>query len=445
MTYADSGQGFRDESRFRSEPGFREETGLRSDTGRTPAYHTSSYPVAHYPTEPDQTTVAAPRQSAGVGTLDNVFDNPEHGEPGTDRMLVHVIWELLLLLGCVAVFILFRDDQRAGSSGSALRDLLLYAASLGFVTVGMALSLRAGVVNLAVGPIAAGSAIFFAGHSDRNMVATIGVCMLLAAAVGVAVAILTVGFHVPAWAASLAGAFAVVVWIQKHGSAIDNVATYQPASRAYYWFGAFAALSLLGGLLGLAKPIRRGVGRFRSLGDPALRRGGSAGVTAFLVLVASSALAGLGGALAGLSSDSVTPTDGLVTTGLALGAALVGGTSAFGRRGGVFGTLFAVALLALLVRYGEAANLRVAQYAWAAGAIALGLVVTRLVESLGRPRLEANEDEEAEAWPPRASQTSSAAQTTGWSNTPRQGGWSSQLSARSLDDTWAGDDRWGSS
>lgn len=443
MTYADSGQGFRDEPRFRGEPAFREETGLHSDTGRNPAYRTGSYPVADYPEEPDQTTVAAPRQPEGSATLDDVFDNVEHGEPGMDRMSVHVIWELVLLLGCVAVYILFRQQRPAGVSGAALHDLLLYAASLGFVTIGMALSLRAGVVNLAVGPIAAGSALFFAGHSDRNLLATIGVCMLLAAAVGVAVAVLTVGFHVPAWAASLAGAFAVVVWIQRHGSAIDNMATYQATRHAYYWFGAFAALSLLGGLFGLVRPIRRGVGRFRPVGDPALRRGGSAGVTAFLVLVASSALAGLGGALVALSADSVTPTDGLVTTGLVLGAALVGGTSAFGRRGGVFGTFLAVTLLALLVRYGEAANLRVALYTWAAGAIALGLVVTRLVEAFGRPRLAA-EDEEAETWPPQTSQPSSAAQNTGWSSAPRQGGWSSQLPARSLDDTWAGDDRWGS-
>ena len=112
-------------------------------------------------------------------------------------------------------------------------------------------------------------------------------------------------------------------------------------------------------------------------------------------------------------------------------------------RGGVFGTFLAVTLLALLVRYGEAANLRVALYTWAAGAIALGLVVTRLVEAFGRPRLAA-EDEEAETWPPQTSQPSSAAQNTGWSSAPRQGGWSSQLPARSLDDTWAGDDRWGS-
>lgn len=439
MTYADSGQGFRDEPRFRGEQGFREETGAHADTGRTPGYRTGDYPVANYPEEPDQTTVAATPQPVGAATLDDVFDNPEHGEPGMDRMSVHVIWEVVLLLGCVGVFILFRQSQPAGVSGAALKDLLLYAASLGFVTMGMALSLRAGVVNLAVGPIAAGSALFFAGHSDRNLLATIGVCALLAAAVGVAIAVLAVGFHVPAWAASLAGAFGVVVWIQRHSSAVDNVATYQPAHDAYYWFGAFAALSLLGGLLGLVRPIRRGVGRFRPVGDPAARRGGSAGLTAFLVLIASSALAAVGGALVALGAGSVTPTDGLVTTGFALGAALVGGTSAFGRRGGVFGTLLAVTLLVLLIRYGEADNLRIAQYTWAAGAIALGLVVTRLVEALGQPRPEAEED----AWPPQTGQTSSAAQNTGWSGAPRQGGWSSQLPARSLDDTWAGDDRWG--
>src|SRR5262249_54085786 len=98
-----------------------------------------------------------------------------------------------------------------------------------------------------------------------------------------------------------------------------------------------------------------------------------------------------------------------------------------------------VTLLILLMRYGLAADLRIAPFAWAAGAIALGLVVTRMVETFGRPR----SDEEEEMWTGAPSSVSSGMATNGWSSSTGQGGWSSQLPARSLDDTWAGaEDRW---
>jgi ribose/xylose/arabinose/galactoside ABC-type transport system permease subunit len=441
MTYADSGQGFRDEPRFRGEPGFRDEPDFRSEGGSTSPYQTGGYPVDDYSSQLTDGPGGPPRRPVSPAELDDVFDDPDLSESGTDRMAVHVVWEVLLLLGCVGMFVVFRQTHRAGVSGTALQTLLLGASSLGFIAIGMALSLRAAAVNLAVGPIAAASALFFAGHSDRNLPATVGVTVLLAVAVGAVIAVLVVGFHVPGWAAGLAGAFGVIVWIQKHAAA-TNVATYHPARHAYYWYGAFAALSLLGGVLGLVRPIRRAVGRFRPVSDPADRRGVGAGIVTFLAIVASSGLAAGGGILLALSSTKVGATDGLVTTGFALAVALAGGTSAYGRRGGIFGTLLATTLFILLMRFGEAANWRVSPLAWAGGTIVVGLLVTRLVESLGRPRpLLEVDDEDEEDWAASRSNNSNGA--AGWSNTPRQGGWSSQLPARSLDDTWAGDDRWG--
>jgi ribose/xylose/arabinose/galactoside ABC-type transport system permease subunit len=442
MTYADSGQGFRDEPRYRGEPGFREEADFRSNGGSTTPYSTGGYPGDDYSMRMSDTSPGLFRRPVSAAELDDVFDDSGQGGPGMDRMAVHMIWEVLLLLGCIGLFLLFRQTHRSGVSGSALHALLLSAASLGFITIGMALSLRAAAVNLAVGPIAAASAFFFASHSDRNLPATVGVTVLLAMAVGAVIAVLAVGFHVPAWAASLAAAFAVIVWIQKHNHSATDVATYHPAKQAYYWYGAFAALSLLGGVLGLVRPIRRAVGKFRPIGDPARRRGGGAGTMAFVAIVASSALAAFGGVLLGLSSLTVAPTDGLVTTGFALGVALVGGTSVYGRRGGIFGTLLAVTLFVLLTRYGDAANWRVAQLAWAAGVIAAGLIVSRLVEAFGRSQGVAFE-EEGGSWAGDTHAINSSADPANWSNAPRQGGWSSQLPARSLDDTWAGDERWG--
>src|SRR5439155_7001365 len=130
-----------------------------------------------------------------------------------------------------------------------------------------------------------------------------GNALLLAAGVGAAVGLLTVVLHVPAWAASLAGGFAVIVWIQRHTIPTHVSSGYHPSQHAYYWYGGFAALALFGGFLGLAKPLRRGLGRFRPIGDPALRRGAGAGVVAFLAITGASVLAGLAGLLAGMSSN----------------------------------------------------------------------------------------------------------------------------------------------
>ena len=50
----------------------------------------------------DETGRIAPVEtSSGVpaAVLENVFDDPSHGEPGRDRIAVHVVWEFLLLVG----------------------------------------------------------------------------------------------------------------------------------------------------------------------------------------------------------------------------------------------------------------------------------------------------------------------------------------------------------
>jgi hypothetical protein len=69
-----------------------------------------------------------------------------------------------------------------------------------------------------------------------------------------------------------------------------------------------------------------------------------------------------------------------------LAVALVGGTSAFGRRGGVFGTTLAALALVLFDRYQLVQGWSIALLATTAAAIAGGLMVTRLVERFGRPR-----------------------------------------------------------
>jgi ribose/xylose/arabinose/galactoside ABC-type transport system permease subunit len=438
MSYGDQGYRFRGE-------GFRDEPDFRADTGSTPTFQ-PDYAAGDYPAASGEP--AGPvRRLVTPAELDDVFDDPEHGDPGMDRMGVHVAWELLLLIVVVGMAVYLRQTHHDQFVGENLRGLVLAAAILGFATLAIGLSLRAGVVNLAVGAIASAAGLFVASHSDRGLVPTAGVALLAAAGVGVAIGLLVVVLHVPGWAASLGVALALVVWINKHLQAIGVTASYHPTGQAFYWYGGFAALALLGGILGLVKPIRRGVGRFRPVGDPAVRRGGVAAGVAFLSIVGSGLLAGLAGVLGALSSTRVAPDDGMLTTGLALGAALIAGTSAFGRRGGVLGTVLAVTAIVLFTRYAEVANLGISPFATAAVLVGAGLLVTRLVESYGRPAsARPGEEPEADGWDDGTQTLNNRALDPGpgWSS-PRQGGWTSQLPARSTDDTWGGaaDDRWG--
>jgi hypothetical protein len=66
--------------------------------------------------------------------------------------------------------------------------------------------------------------------------------------------------------------------------------------------------------------------------------------------------------------------------------ALVGGTSAYGRRGGVFGTVLAAAVFVLVSDYSNLADYRIDQRVLIGSALIVGLIVTRLVETYGRPR-----------------------------------------------------------
>jgi ribose/xylose/arabinose/galactoside ABC-type transport system permease subunit len=446
-----------DDSRFRGEPGFKDEPDFRLDNGLSDAttlggaanasvYPPGSYALPGYSnnSSSDQTegTLSLGRRLSQA-QLDDVFDDPEHGDRGRDRMAIHAIWEIVLLIAVGGVWYLLYRSHRETVNGGALRDLMVSAASLGLVTIGMGLSLRAAAPNLAVGPIAYGSALFFAGHIDRGgtLVAAV-VTMLIAVGIGLALAALVVGFHVPAWAASLAAGFGVVVWIETHGTAVKLDGAYQPTRHAVYWFAGFAAIALLGGLLGLVKPVRRAIGRFRPVADPARRRGGAAAGLTTLAIVGSCAFAGVGGVLIALHAQTASPAnDGLSLTALALGAALVGGTSAFGRRGGVLGTLLAVALVILVTQYVTVTDRRVAPLALAAGAVGFGLIVTRLVETFGRPR-SVVDDEADDGWRTSSATASTSSSDTGWSS--RQSGWTSPLPARSGDDGWGSEDRWGS-
>ncbi|MEV4536896.1 ABC transporter permease [Asanoa sp. NPDC049518] len=360
------------------------------------------------------------RQGVSAAVLDDVFDDPADGEPGRDRLAFHIVWEVVLLLGVAGVgYLLLREDS-AALRGNALEQLLVAGAALGLLAMGAGLTLRAGAVNLALGPVAVAAALHFAENGDRGIVPTIAQATVAALVLGVAVAVVVVVFHVPGWAASLAAALGTLVFIQRRSAPVNVQGGFDPTDHALYLFVGVAIVAVLGGLLGTVKSVRRSVGRFRPVADPARRRGPVAAMLTAGAIVLSMPLAAGAGVLIAASSDGpVVPAGGLEWTGLAVGAALLGGTSAYGRRGGIFGTVLAVALLVVGQRYlAERGWEEVTPAALGAGAVVVGLVVTRLVETFGRPKSAGTDETPWQTTQPRGGTLGE--RTDSWSSLPAQ-------------------------
>ncbi|GAA0378630.1 hypothetical protein GCM10009541_21430 [Micromonospora gifhornensis] len=327
-------------------------------------------------------------ESAPVGSTvdtDTVVDDRQNGEPGGDRFGVYVLWETLLLLGFAALVYLLWLENPTALRGSGLRALIVDVVALGLLALAAGLTLRTAAVNLAIGPVAVAAGLNFAEQSDRGLLIAVGTPAAVAAVGGLVLGLVVVLLHVPGWAASLGAAAGVVVYIEQRAAPVLVQGDYDPRDIAGQLFVGFAALTVIGGLFGAIGPIRRLVGRFRPVADPARRRGVAAAVVTTGGYVCSTVLAMLAGALLASSDDAVTPGDGLDWTVLAVGAVLLAGTSAFGLRGGVFGTLLTVGAVGLFLAYAQARGWTVSRWVVGGAALAVGLAVTRLVERYGRP------------------------------------------------------------
>jgi hypothetical protein len=188
-------------------------------------------------------------------------------------------------------------------------------------------------------------------------------------------------------------------------------------------------VSLLAGVVLTVPSLRRAFGRFRPVTDPAHRRGTVAAMITLIAIVLSTVLAGIGGVISVASTQAAPLSNGLELTGLAIGAALLGGTSAYGRRGGIVGTVLAAGLIIVAMEYADATGKSWGPATFAAVAIGLGLVVTRLVERYGRPSLHGeDEEEDDDEWASRATAALSNGRTWQPGSTGAGGIWT--------DDAW---------
>ncbi len=369
-------------------------------------------------------TLAAADQRRRAEEMENATDPSMdlRDDDGRDRLGIHLGWEVLLLIAAAAFgFLLWRLDPNS-LKRPALDHLLVTGAAIGLLALGAGLTLRAGVPNLALGPIALAAALHYAEQGDQGLVKAAVPALVIAAAGAVVVGLLILVLHVPGWAATLAAAFGVIVYDQLRIAPVPVQGEYDPTKQAFFLFGGFALLAVLGGALGTVTPVRRWLGRMRPTGDPARRRGAVVAGPVLIALIVSSVFAVAAGFLmSALSAGPIVPGTGLEWTGIALGLAMLAGTSAYGRRGGIFGTLFAVAALTLFLDWSARKGLDIAIFATAACVFGGGLIVTRLVETYGRPLSPSIGDD----W--NAAPTTSAANWTpdleSWSPTTTPNRW----------------------
>ncbi len=320
-------------------------------------------------------------------------DQPDIGD-ARDRVAVHLVWDGVLLAAAIGAVILVYTRSSETLSGDSLRAQLVAAGASMLLATGFAVSLRAAVPNLAVGGTAAAAGVlvgWLVNHEHMTVGSATGVTAAAGAGVGLLLAIAVVALRAPAWAVSLAA-------VALLGSAILSLTGGAPVILTsgpnllrwpYPVFLGAAALSVAGGAVALAPRARAALGAFRPTGDPARRRPRGGSAVAVVALVVSSVLATGAGLVTVFRLHEALPVDTSLTslTLPAVGAALLGGVSVHGRRGGVFGTALAVVVIqSLLLWFGLGNAEQWVPLAVVGAAILVGLIVSRVVETLGSPR-----------------------------------------------------------
>jgi ribose/xylose/arabinose/galactoside ABC-type transport system permease subunit len=293
----------------------------------------------------------------------------------------HLAWEAVLLVALLVVAL----AARAAHPELFRANLVwLQWAIFGLVGTAIALSLRMGTPNLAVPAFAAaGSHWFVERVNGGESVAVAGIvavllCLLLGLVLGAFVGLT----GAPAWAASLA-AYGLVQALLLAGDESARPAVLRTgqltSGDVAAWFLLFVLISVLGAIV-LAVPSV--AGRFVLPGTGFM----SGRLTSALVgLGGSSAIAGLAGVLIARRASSSTPFVAFDLLLIALGVALLGGVSAYGLRGGVFGVVLASGLVAVIVMWSAVGgNPSVHTLVVSSLAIVVGLLVGWLMAPLSR-------------------------------------------------------------
>ena len=309
-----------------------------------------------------------------------------------DPVLVHLVWEgllLVVLIGLVVAGLVLFPEFRTVDAG---RRVLAAAVFTGIPAMAFSLSLRGAVPNLAVVPLAAlGGSVFAASAVDQGLAAGVLQALALTGIVGLVMGALVVGLRVPSWAASIPAGLLAAGLSPVIAAGPEAGLPSAPGFVTADWplFVVFLVLSVGTGLLCLVPGVRRTLGAYREDVEWG-RRGLVAGFVALAVLVVSSAVAGVAGALTVLQTNIAGSSGGAGDLLFPLAAVLLGGASVYGRRVGVAGTVLGVLILVtvrhlwLLSGLGADYAAYGTVYALAGVAAIVGLLATPLVEWAGR-------------------------------------------------------------
>ncbi|WP_344128282.1 hypothetical protein, partial [Luedemannella flava] len=317
------------------------------------------------------------------------FGGPPRATVARGGLFARLGWEaLLLILAVVAVAV------AAAAAGEFRFDAVAVpAAILGLYATALSLSLRTATPNLAVTAIGALSGMVYAGVLNGDEISSLPLAVALAvgvaAVVGVVLALVVGLLSVPSWAASLAtigGVQAILIAINE--GQLERVVgdgILRSGWLAYVLCALVLLGSIGGGLLWAVPGVRRALSANRLVSDPAGFSGGRL-VGALVGLVGSSVLGGLAGVLFAARTGAATGFVDYSMLILALGAALLGGVSTYGARGGFAGTALAVIIIVAIQNVMNLENApRALHLGLAALAALVGFLVGRLLEYLDGP------------------------------------------------------------
>jgi ribose/xylose/arabinose/galactoside ABC-type transport system permease subunit len=298
-----------------------------------------------------------------------------------DQPVVHLVWDSVLVFITAGLV----GAALATTHGAHFADVVRPAGYLGFVAAGLALSLRTGAPNLAVGSIAVFSGALGAHLATGDgwplwgaMIAAVAVVT----AAGLVAGLSAAGLSVPAWAVTFG--FALVA--ESAALVISNsqlIAVHFTSYPTVQWLAAFAVVSVGGGALWLIPGVRTALSAARSAREPGQWAGLQPGIGVVVGLTGSSLLAGIGGVSLTMYLAATDTSGGIYLTFLAFAAVLVGGVSIFGRRAGVLGTLLGVVIVVTVTFLMNVHGISPSWFEMPIGGLVLfGLGVTRALESI---------------------------------------------------------------
>ncbi|QSB05652.1 hypothetical protein [Natronoglycomyces albus] len=335
--------------------------------------------------------VAAPSTTASGGDLSSDDDFDSEGQ--RDRLGVHIVWELILLVAAMGAVFLLSQTSLGPFGAWGWHGLFLVLTPFLLAATAAAISLRVGSANFAVGPIALLAGWLFLDASSLGLAAVL-LGLASAGLAGLMLATLVAWLRIPAWAASLTIGMAIGLWWLSAGAPGPLQFSQFPRSVALLAVGAAIGFSIMLGLIGAASKLREKLSDIR---DAAPGQKHGRGKLVFVGLLASSLLAGAAGVAAAwisphFNDGASVPADGMNYTLLPMAAALLGGTSLFGRRGGFAGTALATTVLVSTMWFLESRNENFDEKWLLVAALFAGFIISRVIETFNLPAEDDDDD-----------------------------------------------------